>query len=67
LNAAVSMDPKGLLNAELVPGKDSFPCDYCEWKTRCHIVDKNNFEVYFPAIPEAWTVAPPGVSEQAAA
>ena len=67
LNAAVSMGPKGLPNAEFVAGKDKFPCDYCEWKTRCQVVDKNNFGVYFPTIPEAWTVAPPGVSEQAAA
>ena len=59
---------QGLLpNAEHNPARDSFPCDYCEWKTRCQVVDKGNFAMLFPAIPEQWKSAPPGVSEQAAA
>ena len=60
LGAAVNMGAAGLPNAEHNPARDSFPCDYCEWKTRCQVVDKGNAGMVFPAIPEKWKYAPPG-------
>ena len=67
LGAAVKMGAAGLPKAEHNPARDSFPCDYCEWKTRCQVVDKGNAGMVFPAIPEKWKYAPPGVSGEAAA
>jgi hypothetical protein len=64
---SVAADKGMLPNAEHNPARDSFPCDYCEWKTRCQVIDKGNFDMLFPAIPESWKSAPPGVSEGAAA
>jgi hypothetical protein len=64
---SVAIDKGILPNAEHNPARDSFPCDYCEWKTRCQVVDKGNFGMLFPAIPDKWKSAPPGVSEEAAA
>ena len=67
LGAAVNVGAAGLPNAEHNPARDSFPCDYCEWKTRCQVVDKGNAGIVFPAIHEKWKYAPPGVSTEAAA
>jgi hypothetical protein len=36
INAAVQMPgATGLPMREFDPKRDSFPCDYCEWKSRC--------------------------------
>src|SRR5688500_7559573 len=40
LGAAATMGAAGLPNAEHHRARHSFPCDYCEWKTRCQVVDK---------------------------
>ena len=66
LAAAVKMGDAGLPAREFVPEKTHFPCDYCEWKTRCSVMEGANFGMVLPPIPERWTVKP-GISEAAAA
>ena len=44
------MGPAGLPQREADPVRDNFPCNYCDWKSRC-IADGAQFGISFPPIP----------------
>ncbi len=64
LNAAIKMGEAGLPAREFVPEKTHFPCDYCEWKTRCSVLEKDNYGMVLPD-PASWSMKP-DISEAAA-
>ncbi len=65
LNAAITMGAAGMPAREFVPEKTHFPCDYFEWKTRCSVLEKDNYGMVLPALPESWSIKP-DISEAAA-
>ena len=58
---AVSMGEAGLPMREFDPARDNFPCNYCEWKSKC-VADGGGFKLMFPPIPERMRIKPVEVS-----
>ena len=54
---AMGMGQSGLPMREADPFRDNFPCNYCEWKSKC-IADGDGYGLMLPPIPESYKTRP---------
>ena len=62
VTVAASMGAEGLPMREFDPARDNFPCNYCEWKSKC-VSDGAGFGLMFPPIPDSMKNKPIEVVE----